>query len=241
MANHRLISIGLFACSCWLAHDPAWAQQASGIAGLVRDSSGAVMPGVTVEAASPALIEKSRAAVTDGQGRYNIVDLVPGTYTVTFTLTGFNAVRREGISLTSGFTATVNADLQVGSLEETITVSGASPLIDTSNVRRQTIASRELLETLPVSTKNIQSLVTLTPGWAGLADVGGRYTAEVGSFHGKGGVKVSFDGMGMENSDGNSSYQLNSAVVSEMSAQTSGITAEVNADGPVMNIVPREG
>ena len=220
---------------------PAYAQQTSSIAGIVRDTSGAVLPGVTVEATSPVLIEKIRTVVSDEQGRYNISDLLPGSYQVTFRLQGFSTVRREGITLTSGFTATVSVDLQVGSLEETITVSGASPIVDTSNVRRQTVASAELLATLPVSTKNIQSLVTLTPGWTGVADVGGRYTAEVGSFHGKRGIKVSFDSMVIENSDGNSSYQINSQAVSEMVAQTSGVTAEVNADGPVMNIIPRGG
>ena len=104
----------------------ASAQQAtaSGIAGVVRDTSGAVLPGVTVEAASPALIEKVRTVVTDGEGRYNIVDLRPGTYVVTFTLPGFSTFRREGIELTGGFTATVNADMKVGALEETITVTG---------------------------------------------------------------------------------------------------------------------
>jgi hypothetical protein len=234
------VSVGFFAGVLLLAA-PGWAQQASGIAGVVRDTSGGVLPGVTVEAASPVLIEKVRVVITDDQGRYNITDLLPGAYTVTFTLPGFNVVRRDGITLQSGFTATVNVDLPVGSLEETITVSGAAPLVDTSNVRRQTVASSELLATLPVSTKNVQSLVTLTAGWAGLADVGGRYQSEVGAFHGKRGTKVSFDGMGMENSSGNSSYQLNAAVVQEMSAQTSGISAETNADGPVMNIVPKEG
>jgi hypothetical protein len=218
-----------------------WAQQAAGIAGVVRDTSGGVLPGVTVEAASPALIEQLRVAVTDDQGRYNVTELPPGAYTVTFSLPGFNVVRRDGITLQSGFTATVNVDLPVGSLEETITVSGAAPLVDTSNVRRQTVASSDLLATLPVSTKNVAALVTLTAGWAGISDVGGRYTSEVGAFHGKRGTKVAFDGMGMENSSGNSSYQLNAAVVQEMSAQTSGVSAEVNADGPVLNIVPKEG
>ena len=164
------------------------AQQSSGITGIVKDNSGAVLPGVTIEAASSSLIEKSRSAVSDDQGRFNIVDLVPGTYVVTFTLTGFNTIKREGIILTSGFTALVNVDLQVGSLEETITVSGASPLVDTSNARRQVIASAELLSTLPVSTKNIQSLVTLTLGWSGIGDVGGRYLVEPGAFHGKRGT-----------------------------------------------------
>jgi len=107
---------------CTLAASTSWAQQTSSIAGLVRDSSGAVLPGVTVEAASPALIEKVRTAVTDGQGRFNIVDLRPGAYTVTFSLVGFNAVKRDGVQLTAGFTATINADLQVGAVEEMITV-----------------------------------------------------------------------------------------------------------------------
>jgi len=196
-----------------------WAQQSSGVTGTVHDTSGAVLPGVTVEAASPILIEKSRSVVTDDQGRFNIVDLVPGTYTVTFSLTGFNSVKREGIILTSGFTAQVNADLQVGSLQETITVSGASPLVDTANARRQVIASAELLSTLPVSTKNLQSLVAITPGWSGVSDVGGRYLVEPGAFHGKRGIKVSFDGLVVENSDGNSSYQINAAGVQEMAAQ----------------------
>src|SRR5881396_2548895 len=103
----------------------AWAQTlASGsIAGVVKDTTGAVLPGVTVEAASPALIEKVRAVVTDGQGQYKIVDLRPGTYSVSFTLPGFNITKREGIELTTGFTANVNAEMRVGSLEETITVT----------------------------------------------------------------------------------------------------------------------
>src|ERR1700682_4801055 len=100
----------------------ASAQSGSGIAGVVKDSSGAVLPGVTVEAASPALIEKVRTVVTDGEGQYKIVGLVPGAYSVTFTLTGFNTIKREGVDLTASFTATVNADLRVGSLTETVTV-----------------------------------------------------------------------------------------------------------------------
>src|SRR5438034_6566464 len=106
------------------------AQQASGIAGLARDTSGSVLPGVTVEASSPALIEKVRTGVTDGEGRYNIVNLPPGTYNVTFTLPGFNVFKREGVAITAGFTAAVNADMQVGAVEETITVSGEAPLVD---------------------------------------------------------------------------------------------------------------
>src|SRR5581483_14209 len=219
----------------------AFAQQTSGIAGVVKDISGGVLPGVTVEAASPALIEKVRTATTDGEGRFNIVDLTPGTYTVTFTLTGFGAFKREGVSLASGFTATVDATMRVGALEESITVSGAAPLVDTQNVRKQLVASADLLTALPTSSKQIYTLVTLTPGYTGVTDVGGQYLFEAGTYHGKFGTKVSFNGMGIENSSGNSSYQINAATVDEMVLQTSGISAEVNADGPVMNIVPKSG
>src|SRR5687768_14854194 len=133
-----------------LLPSPAWAQQtAGGIAGTVRDTSGAVLPGVTVEASSPALIEKVRVVATNDEGRYNIVDLRPGAYVVTFTLPGFRTVKRDGVELTAGFTATVNGELPVGALEETITVSGATPLVDTQNVRRQTVMSTDLLESLP--------------------------------------------------------------------------------------------
>ena len=138
-------------------------QQASSIAGLVRDTSGAVMPGVTVEASSSALIEKVRIAVTDSEGRYTIVDLRPGSYVVTFSLTGFTTLKHDGIALSTGVTATVNADMQVGSLEETVTVSGAAPLVDTQNVRHQLVASKELLSTLPTSAMHPSNLVTLTP------------------------------------------------------------------------------
>src|SRR6476660_1787182 len=102
--------------------------RAQTIAGVVKDNSGAVMPGVTVEVSSPALIEKTRTAFTDGAGQYKIISLSPGVYTVTFTLPGFSTVKREGIELSTDFTANVNADMKVGSLEETITVSGSSPL-----------------------------------------------------------------------------------------------------------------
>ena len=107
----------------------AYAQAA--ITGVVRDASGGVLPGATVEAASPVLIEKVRSVVTDANGQYRIVDLRPGTYSVTATLQGFTTLKREGIELSGTFVATVNLDLRVGSLEETITVTGESPVVDT--------------------------------------------------------------------------------------------------------------
>jgi Carboxypeptidase regulatory-like domain/TonB dependent receptor-like, beta-barrel len=226
----------------------AHAQDAQ-IAGTVRDTSGAVLPGVTVTATSPALIEQQRVAVTNVDGRYVLPQLRPGVYKVTFTLTGFSTVVRDGINLTAGFSANVSADLRVGGLEETITVTGAAPVVDVQNVRRQTVVTNEQLEALPTSTKSVGALATITTGLTGIGDVGGSYQVEPGQdvvagggrFHGKSGTKVSYDGMGMENSSGNSSYQLNAASVEEMVMSTSGISADTNADGLVVNVIPREG
>src|SRR5262245_32865468 len=120
--------------------------QNTGIAGVVKDTSGAVLPGVTVEAASPVLIEKVRNTVTDDQGLFQIVDLRPGTYTVTFTLPGFTTVKREGIDLSASFTATVNAELKVGAVEETIVVKGESPTVDIRNVVQQRVLNEEVRE-----------------------------------------------------------------------------------------------
>ena len=229
----------------------ATAQQTpSGIAGVVKDTSGAVLPGVTVEAASPALIEKIRTVVTDDQGQYKIVNLTLGTYAVTFTLTGFRTVKREGIELTAGFTATVNAELSVGAVEETITVSAESPLVDTQNARQQKVLSSELLDALPAGQKNAINLIQLTPGLTtpGLADVGGSLGTYNGggnatTFHGKGGLKREFDGMRVENmeADGNNGYILNALTVQEMTVETGGVSAESDASGFVVNMIPKEG
>ena len=236
--------VGLAVVMCVLLARPGLAQQASGIAGVVKDASGAVLPGVTVEAASPALIEKVRTVVTDGEGRYNIVDLRPGSYTVTFSLTGFSAFKRDGIDIPSGFTATVNADMKVGSLTETVTVTGESPLVDTRNARKQTIVSNDLLNVLPSSVKNLNNLVALTPGFRGNEgfDVTGAYTGQIGgTYHGKGGTNVQFDGMGIQHASGNQGYNANAETVTELAMSTSGITAESNADGAIVNMIPKEG
>src|SRR5262245_57734403 len=140
----RLLCRALFLLTALLVV-PAAAHAQATIAGIVKDASGAVLPGVTVEAASPVLIEKVRSAITDGTGQYRILNLLPGTYTVTFTLPGFSVVRREDIELSGSFTASVNADLKVGGVSETITVSGETPIVDTQSVRRQTTISSEVL------------------------------------------------------------------------------------------------
>src|SRR3989454_6461722 len=143
-SRSRTILVGLIL----LASAPA-AYAQSAIAGVVRDSSGAVLPGVTVEASSPALIEGSRTAVTDGAGQYTIADLRPGVYAVAFSLTGFRGVRRDGIVLPTSFTATVNADLAIGTVQEAITVTGESPLVDVQRSVSQSVMTRETLDTIP--------------------------------------------------------------------------------------------
>ena len=188
------------------------AQQTSSISGVVKDSSGAVLPGVTVEAASPALIEKVRTATSDGEGRFNIVDLVPGTYTVTFTLTGFSAssvkasrlppVHREGQRRSARRRARGNHH-------------GQRRRAARRHAERAEAAHRraELFSTLPTSTKQIYTLVTLTPGFAGVADVGGRYTGRGGRLPRQARHQGVVRRHGLENSSGNSSYQINAAAV----------------------------
>src|SRR5688572_31004188 len=114
----------------WTALLPSVAFAQASITGTVKDTSGAVLPGVTVEAASPVLIEKVREAVSDANGRFQVVDLRPGTYTVTFSLAGFNTVKREGVVLSGSAAVNVDAELRVGSIEETITVTGEAPVVD---------------------------------------------------------------------------------------------------------------
>jgi hypothetical protein len=244
MVRSTVVGLGVVIMCALVFPRTALGQQASGIAGVVKDASGAVLPGVTVEAASPALIEKVRSVITDGEGRYNIVDLRPGSYVVTFSLTGFTGFRRDGIELPSGFTATVNADMKVGALTETVTVTGESPLVDTRNARKQTIVSSDLLNVLPSSVKNLNNLVALTPGFRGNEgfDVTGAYSGQIGgTYHGKGGTNVQFDGMGIQHASGNQGYNANAETVQELAMTTSGITADSNADGAIVNMIPKEG
>src|ERR1700704_2323978 len=148
----RALATGSFVVAALLLlfATPSFAQPA--VAGTVRDASGAILPGVNVEAASPALIEKSRTVVTDGSGQYRIVDLDPGTYSVTFTVPGFTAIKREGIELTGAGVTTINAELRVGAVAETVTVTGATPIVDTqTSTTRQVVLSNAVLAVAPIS------------------------------------------------------------------------------------------
>ncbi|HEX7798275.1 MAG TPA: carboxypeptidase regulatory-like domain-containing protein [Vicinamibacterales bacterium] len=230
----------------------ASAQQASGIAGTVRDSSGLALPGVTVEAASPALIERTRAVTTDGEGRYSIVDLRPGIYSVTFSLEGFSTVKREGIELGAGFTAAVNISLSVGAISETITVTGASPVVDTQSMRRQETITQRDLEALPSGVVGLQTLAYVTPGFAATqADVGGTrdtWSAQgaYAGYHGKvtSGTRAAYDGFRNQYFIGAASgvgYISDQGNIQEMQLETTGMSAEAGSGSTNLNIIPKSG
>jgi hypothetical protein len=225
----------------------ARAQSGSAIGGVVRDTSGAVMPGVTVEVASPELIEKVKTGITDERGLYQIVDLRPGTYTVTFTLPGFSTVVREGLELAANFTSTVNAELKVGSLEETITVSGSSPIVDVQTARKEVPLDREMLDAIP-SGRTAQAYGQLIPGVTNAApDVGGAHAiSQVGmTIRGNGGKEttVMLDGIQLNGACGNGSTQAytNTQSYEEMVFLTSGAGAEVASPGVLQNMIPKQG
>src|SRR5262245_17302808 len=246
MSLHSLARL-VVVCSVVILPCAAWAQsETGGIAGVVRDTSGAVLPGVTVEAASPALIEKVRVVTTDSQGQYRIVDLRPGMYTVAFTLPGFRTFRREGIELTTSFTATVNADMQVGTVEETITVTGEAPVVDVQNVTQQTTITRALLDALPTS-RRVAQLITLIPaanaGGTNFHDVGG-VGSDRGFFgvHGQRPDDMTYNYGGMdERVFSGGGFQYNAHSFEEVVVQTAAGSAEATTGGVQVNIVPRDG
>jgi hypothetical protein len=226
----------------------SYAQIASGISGTVRDASGGLLPGVTVEVVSPVLIEGSRTTVTDVNGQYQITDLRPGDYIVTFTLTGFRSIRREGIRLTAAFTATINADLQVGTIEESITVTGESPLVDIRNSVSQSVMDRETLDTIPTGKdpfavgQLIAGVTTNTP------DVGGTQIMQQPTLqvHGSAAqddvfmvdnVQIQHMGFG-----GNQTgFYFNDGLMEEITYQTSSLPAEAPVGGVQINMIPRSG
>jgi hypothetical protein len=242
----RLINLVMFAALLLMAVPPIALAQ-SAIAGVVRDASGAVLPGVTIEASSDVLIEKTRSVISDGQGQYTIVDLRPGVYVVTFTLTGFQTLRREGVELPANFTASINADLRVGALEESITVSGATPVVDVQSTARTTVLNRETLDAIPTG-RTIQSVGQLVVGVSlNVPDVGGSRAMQQTymSVHGLSASQVTtqVDGMMVNGLDGDGAVQnyFNNAMSQEMSYQTAGAGADVSGGGVRLNMVPKEG
>jgi hypothetical protein len=234
----------------------AYAQAVTGasIAGTVKDASGAVLPAVTVEASSPALIEKVRSVVTDGSGQYKLEDLRPGTYTVTFTLSGFTTFKREDLILEGSFVATVNADLKLGNVSETVTVSGESPVVDVQSSQQERVFSKDVIEAIPAGRSHINELVLLpgivaaNPGRGGLQDVGGTNNLQNTTFtiHGSKefDTKLQYDGVRLGNvlSPGEfSNYVPDTAATQEVTVDYGAIGAELGFAGPRINVVPREG
>ena len=225
---------------------PAAAFAQASISGVVKDASGAILPGVTVEAASPVLIEKTKSAVTDGAGLYRIVDLRPGTYSMTFTLGGFTTVKREGIELTGTFTATINADLKVGAIAETITVTGETPVVDVQSAKREVVLTGDVIASLP-GTHAYGNLLNAIPGVTvdnnGIANAPTMtfFTARGGSTN-EG--RMSINGMVVAasfNGGGVSSLAYDANNVDEVSVVVAGGLGDTDVGGPVMNLVPRTG
>jgi len=241
-----LKTIGILSCLVLL---PTLAFAQASITGVVKDSSGAVLPGVTVETSSPVLIEKTRSTVTDGSGLYRILDLRPGTYSVTFSLPGFTTVKREGIELTGSFIASINADMKVGGVAETITVSGETPIVDVQSVKRQTTLSNETLTTVPTA-RSWAATAVLIPGiviQAGTsADI--QVTPQMTVFGGAGGRanegRMQVDGLNTGaalNGGGVSTYVADISNAAEVVTTTSGGLGEAEVGGPTLSIVPKSG
>src|SRR4051812_44006067 len=222
------------------------------IAGVVRDASAAVLPGVTVEAASPVLIEKTRTAISDGTGQYRLTDLPPGTYVLTFSLSGFSTVKREGLAVSGSGVIPVNVDLRVGGLQETVTVSGEAPVVDTQSVRREVVLNAETLNTLP-ATRGYGSALAAVPalnigGVAGAGATTAPTTPSMMFFTAHGGARG--EGRVMTNrltvaapfgGGGVSDVTYDIANSEEMQVLISGGLGEAETGGPSINIVPKSG
>jgi hypothetical protein len=252
----RIAKRGLVALSLVLFVPAAALAQAS-ITGVVRDSSGAVLPGVTVEAASPALIEKVRTVTTDGTGQYRVVDLRPGTYSVTFTLAGFNTFRREGVELSGTFTATVNADLRVGAVEETVTVTAQTALVDVQSTTQQRVIGHEVADAVP-SSRMPAGLGALIPGMQvaiSAANFTGLGAQEVGGAGGDTTTNLSIHGgqntdfrmnlnglsTGWANETFETGYTPNMSATQEITIDAAAVSAESAEGGVRLNIIPRDG
>jgi hypothetical protein len=245
MSRPRGVVVLGFAC---LLLFPALAHAQATLAGVVRDGTGAVLPGVTVEATSLVLIERARVAVTDNTGQYRITELPPGTYTLTFTLTGFSVVKRADVEVRGSGVVPVNADMRVGALQETITVTGESPLVDTQSTRRETVITADVIATLPV-TRSYGTLLAAIPGIVTDNASRGAMTDPFMTFFTSNGGRgnegrMLIDGMPVAasfNGGGVSTFIYDVANAQEMQVLVSGGLGESEAGGPTVNLVPPSG
>jgi len=253
----RLSSVVLALACVGVAFSPsaAFAQAQGSITGAVKDASGAVLPGVTVEVASPALIEKTRSVVTDGSGQYRFTNLFPGSYTVTFMLPGFNTVKREGVEVTGAFVVAINAEMKVGAIEETITVTGETSIVDVQSTTKQRVVTRETMDAVPTSRVPYE-LAVLVPGVTARNNSG---TAAVQDVGGTGGnqaqnglvshgskttdMRVTYNGVMLATMETgkNAGVLSNTAAYQEITVDSSAVSAELGTGGPRLNLIPREG
>ena len=216
------------------------------LAGTVKDASGAVLPGVTVEASSPVLIEKVRTTATDSNGNYRIESLTPGTYNVTFTLAGFSVVKREGVALSGSGVVKIDADLKVGGVQETITVTGETPVVDVQSTKREVTLDNETIRNLP-SVRSYSYLLTTVPGvQSNINDVNTGPVFAIFPVHGGRGVesRLTVDGLNISNPPGGNqppNYTADIGNASEVTMTTSGGLGEAETAGLTMNIVPKQG
>jgi len=246
---HQIAAVSVCALAAFLLPALASAQGAlerPTLTGTVRDASGAVLPGVTVEAASPALIEKVRTAVTDGSGVYRIVNLDPGVYSLTFSLEGFSQVKREDIELRGSGTLTISIDMRVGNITETLIVTGDSPIVDVQSTRREAVIDGDVVTVLP-GTRSTGSLITMVPG---VETFGAALNPSPGLvfFFSRGGPnsegRFNVNGMPVANAfagGGGSSLIYDTVNVDEIAFTVAGGMGETDVGGPVLNIVPRSG
>src|SRR5262245_36901579 len=243
---HRVVrraAVVWFTCIGITASMPAAAQQRASIVGQVLDPTGAVLPGVTVEAASPTLIERVRVGTTDSTGRFAIIDLRPGTYTVTFILPGFKSFKRDGIILEGSFAATVNASLEVGGVEESVLVTGSSPVVDLQSTQNQSVLNRQILDVLPAA-RTMQGGASLVPGVSFYSQ---GFTSTM-SIHGSVAADqhIYFDGMNIGQNLTQNGQQANGVNVNELAqaelVYDAGSQSAENALGGVrMDSIPKEG
>jgi hypothetical protein len=219
------VKIGLVVACLVAGHSAAFAQVS--LAGVVTDNSGAVLPGVTVEASSPALIEKVRTATTDGSGRYRLESLQPGQYSVTFTLSGFSAQKRDGVVLSGTGVVTVNGELKVGGVQETITVTGETPVVDVASTKRELTLDNETMRNLP-AVRSYSYLLNTVPGLtSNITDVNTGPVFAIFPVHGGRGVesRLTVEGMNISNPPGGNqppNYTADIGNAQEVSITTSG-------------------
>jgi hypothetical protein len=222
------------------------------IAGVVRDASGSVLPGVTVEAASPVLIEKVRTVTTDGTGQYRITDLPPGSYVVTYTLQNFTTVKRQGLEVSGSGVVPVNIDMRVGTVQEAVSVAGDAPIVDTQTTRREVVIKNETLNTLPV-TRGYGSVLAAVPalsigGVAGAGTATAPITPDMMFFTAHGGDstegRILISGLTLAapfGGGGTSTFTYDVANQEEMQVLISGGLGEAETGGPSINMVPKLG